>query len=339
MILILSTDEMEDTTNRVIDWLDYYKADYVRLNGTEFNQNVVIENGKMLLDSVALDRVNIIWNRRWISGLPIEKVKESYLDAIGAKNAYHLLSSLLSETRILRGCFNRLLAAKKWTTQPYMVTANKLENLTLAAVCGLQTPEYIITSKKKVLSRFLKKYNNVICKPIAEVPTFSAQTHENTTESLIIYTSSYIAEELLSTLPDSFQMSMFQQEIEKEYEIRVFYLNGACYSMAIFSQQDTQTSVDFRNYNRKRPNRNVPFTLPSQIENAIIQFCKKGKYNIGSIDLIKSKDGGYYFLEINPVGQFGMVSYPCNYNLEKKLAKYLIDEDQFISKRNLKELV
>ncbi|QHI35898.1 hypothetical protein IMCC3317_12460 [Kordia antarctica] len=339
MILILSRDELEDTTNRVIDWLDYFGANYVRLNGAEFNQEVVIEDGKMVLDSIDLDRVNIIWNRRWISKLPIDETKEAHLDAIGAKNAYHLLSSLLDETHALKACFNRLLASKKWTTKPYMVTANKLQNLTLATQCGLQTPKYIITTKKKIVSRFLKNHHRVICKPIAEVPTFSAQTNENTTESLIIYTSSYEADQLIEELPESFKMSMFQQEIDKEYEIRVFYLNGACYSMAIFSQQDPQTSVDFRNYNRKRPNRNVPFKLPLEIEDAIIEFCKKGGYTIGSIDLIKSKDGGYYFLEINPVGQFGMVSYPCNYNLEKKLAKYLIDEDQFISERNLKELV
>jgi D-alanine-D-alanine ligase-like ATP-grasp enzyme len=44
----------------------------------------------------------------------------------------------------------------------------------------------------------------------------------------------------------------------------------------------------------------------------------------GSIDLIYSTDEKYYFLEVNPVGQFGMVSYPCNYQLEKKIAIELI---------------
>ena len=98
--------------------------------------------------------------------------------------------------------------------------------------------------------------------------------------------------------------------------------------MAIFSQNDKQTSVDFRNYNDKRPNRTIPFSLPKGIEDKIIQFCEEGGYNLGSIDLIKSTNGKYYFLEINPKGQFGMVSYPCNYYLEKKLARHLIDENE-----------
>lgn len=45
--------------------------------------------------------------------------------------------------------------------------------------------------------------------------------------------------------------------------------------------------------------------------------------NCGSIDMILGNDGLYYFLEVNPVGQFGMVSGPCNYYLERKIANFL----------------
>jgi glutathione synthase/RimK-type ligase-like ATP-grasp enzyme len=48
------------------------------------------------------------------------------------------------------------------------------------------------------------------------------------------------------------------------------------------------------------------------------------KLNTGSVDLIFSEeDNKYYFLEVNPMGQFGMVSKPCNYYLEKEMAQYL----------------
>jgi glutathione synthase/RimK-type ligase-like ATP-grasp enzyme len=43
----------------------------------------------------------------------------------------------------------------------------------------------------------------------------------------------------------------------------------------------------------------------------------------GSIDMIVSTEGKYIFLEVNPVGQFGMVSYPCNYYIERDIADYL----------------
>ncbi|CEJ68525.1 hypothetical protein BN1195_00813 [Chryseobacterium oranimense G311] len=43
----------------------------------------------------------------------------------------------------------------------------------------------------------------------------------------------------------------------------------------------------------------------------------------GSIDMIKGRDGNYYFLEVNPSGQFRMTSLPCNYNLHFEVAKFL----------------
>ena len=51
-------------------------------------------------------------------------------------------------------------------------------------------------------------------------------------------------------------------------------------------------------------------------------------YNMGSLDVIKTKEGKYVFLEINPYGQFGMTSVPCNYYLDEKIAKFLIDETE-----------
>jgi hypothetical protein len=42
---------------------------------------------------------------------------------------------------------------------------------------------------------------------------------------------------------------------------------------------------------------------------------------------LQTPDGREVFLEVNPVGQFGMVSAPCNYHLEKKVAELLIRKE------------
>ncbi|WP_228414336.1 hypothetical protein [Chryseobacterium sp. CH21] len=114
----------------------------------------------------------------------------------------------------------------------------------------------------------------------------------------------------------------FQEKIEKDFEIRTFYLNGHCWSMAIFSQNDEQTKTDFRKYNKKKPNRNVPYLLPKHIEDKIELLMKSLDINCGSLDFIKAGEK-YYFLEINPIGQFSSLSRTCNYALEQKLAEYL----------------
>jgi len=45
--------------------------------------------------------------------------------------------------------------------------------------------------------------------------------------------------------------------------------------------------------------------------------------DFGSIDMIVSADNEYIFLEVNPKGQYGMVSHPCGYNLDYEIAKEL----------------
>jgi glutathione synthase/RimK-type ligase-like ATP-grasp enzyme len=97
--------------------------------------------------------------------------------------------------------------------------------------------------------------------------------------------------------------------------------------MAIFSTLDPQTRIDFRKYNWDKPNRTIPFKIPDKISDKIIQLMKTLNLNHGSIDLIVTPSEEFVFLEVNPVGQFGMVSDPCNYFLEKKIADYLIKND------------
>jgi len=65
--------------------------------------------------------------------------------------------------------------------------------------------------------------------------------------------------------------------------------------------------------------------LSEDLKEKIILLMKILDLNTGSIDLIKSTDEKIYFLEINPIGQYGMVSSPCNYYLDKLIAKTLIN--------------
>ena len=330
MILILSKSKKEETTNIVMDWLDHIEGDYYRLNGSDFLEKADIGNGHIQFEDFNSEAINVVWNRRWSSETLINNENEQHYDALGTRNGSALLRSLRSENAILRSYLLSKLLDKVWTTRPGKMSANKIRNLEIAKSCYLSVPEYIITSNKSTLNQFAKKHKRIISKPISETPFFSSSVEGDIVESLILYTKSFTADQIEEEISPTFFKSLFQQQIIKEFEIRVFYLNDVCYSMAIFSQNDKQTQVDFRNYNNKRPNRTVPFKLPIEVENNIKKFCKKAGYNIGSLDLIKSTDGKYYFLEINPVGQFGMVSFPCNYNLEKKLAKYLVDEDEKI---------
>ena len=74
-----------------------------------------------------------------------------------------------------------------------------------------------------------------------------------------------------------------------------------------------------------KPNRTVPFKLPPDIEAKVARLFALVKLNTGSVDFIVDQQGRFIFLEINPVGQFSMVSVPCNYFLEKMVATTLMN--------------
>lgn len=121
---------------------------------------------------------------------------------------------------------------------------------------------------------------------------------------------------------------MIQEKIDKAYELRIFYLCGEIFGMAIFSQSIDQTRVDFRKYNWEKPNRYEPVSVPKELKDKIKLLMNVLKLNTGSLDFIKAKDGNYYFLEINPTGQFGMMEGPCNYPLHKRVAQVLVAMDK-----------
>lgn len=164
---------------------------------------------------------------------------------------------------------------------------------------------------------FQKKHATVITKPIHSSFIYGDDAHW-----LPTYTE-LVTPDVLEQMNENFQPTLFQQYIDKKIEIRSFYLDGAFYSMGIFSQNDDQTKVDFRKYNDRVPNRTVPFKLPDSIEQKLHTLMQTLQFESGSIDLIYSSDEQFYFLEVNPIGQFGMVSYPCNYQLERLIANRL----------------
>ncbi len=195
---------------------------------------------------------------------------------------------------------------------------NKLEVLLKAKMLEITIPDsYIVSSKNRLID--LLKEKEIITKPYHEVifPIYDGKPYQN-------YTSE-ITNDNCEKIEEEFYPTLLQKKINKLFEIRTFYLFGKFYSMAIFSQQSTKTKLDFRNYNFEKPNRTVPINLPVGIEKKLNKLMRNLSLNMGAIDLIYTSTNEYVFLEINPVGQFGMISTPCNYYLEKLITNHLIE--------------
>lgn len=325
MILIISTHLGEYTTDLVIDWLDFKKINYKRINGVDLiKENFKIDFNCIEIrinnEIINLSNINTFWFRRL---LPYNYLLSEYGGLTKNSNLnIELIRNIQSEYNRIRDFISVFYKEKKWLSQIENSSLNKIEVLFNARQLGLIIPDSIITTSKNEVIKFRKKHYSIIVKSISEALGLIIDN-----EAYLSYTYA-ISNYDIDNLPENFYPSLIQENIDKDYELRIFYLSGSFYSMAIFSQNDEQTKTDFRVYNKEKPNRNVPFILPKHIEIKLDLLMKKMNLNCGSIDMIKSVNGEYVFLEINPIGQFGMVSKPCNYFLEEKVACFLDELDK-----------
>lgn len=317
MILILS-EEKDVSTVHIIEWLIHWEIPFFRINQEDsiyikkiqINNNndcdaVFVKNKK---DEISLKEIKAYWYRRGA----IYVDYPTFLTSIETETLKMEIENHLE--REMKVCVDYIHFLLDHT--PHIGTygirrLNKLKVLHLAANLGIIIPETLITISK--LDYLNSYHKDTITKSIEEGFSYNK-------ERLTTYTEDIEAKDI----PESFFPSLFQEKIEKEADIRIFYLKGHFYTMAIRSQQNKQTATDFRKYDFSKPARNFPFQLPKEEEIKLDQLMQKLHLESGSIDMVLTKEGTYVFLEINPVGQFNMVSVPCNYYLEKEFAQSLI---------------
>jgi hypothetical protein len=319
MILVLSYDGFEQGTDPVIDWLLYYQADFVKVTVRDFYSHKLDYKIDYINDKVVINgedyfnKINSVWCRRFIENVSFEesthwpysqatyelnREQASYFDSL-----YHLLKD------------------KKWLLNPRLGNINKINVQKEASLAGLKTPQTIVCNSRKELLNFHKEMGKVITKPIEFSGFFKAGS-----QTWATYTTE-MTYEMINALPENFVFSFFQQKIEAHYEVRVFYLDGDFYATAaIFDTESRMADIknsyqeDFLHWNN--------YELPEDIKTKLDKLMKTVGLNTGSIDLLKSKDDNeYYFLEVNPGGQYSAPSDRSNYDLEKKIAQWLIKND------------
>lgn len=171
---------------------------------------------------------------------------------------------------------------------PNRMGLNRMYALDLAKEMGLKVPEYAVITNYNQLEKLNKISDRFVSKAISN-GIYDFFGHD------AYYT--YTEAQDKADLPIKYKtISFFGNEFgEKSFEIRSFYLHGEFYSMAIFSQRNKQTSVDFRKYCTELPNKNEPFKLPDDIEEKLDKLYKKLDLNTGSADFIVDKEGNYVF--------------------------------------------
>lgn len=322
MMLILS-EQTDATTDVVCSWLNHYGCDYLRVNEEDAHNphvEIRIKDGKFTAlysdDSHVYDLsdVEICWYRRGFFKFHVEERLSDVSDSTNES----ITRFLGNEGKTLENFFYFLFGKKLSINHPANYNFNKLIALHEAADIGFKIPNTLLCRHSADLKKFVDENGSCITKSIQDIMPIRYGDRHLSAGKIERVDKRDLAH-------SEYWYSLFQKEIPKRYELRVFYFLGKQYAMAIFSQLDCESRLDFRDVdvNGDHPNRMVPYNLPKNIKTLIHKLMKRLKLESGSLDIIVTPDNDYYFLEVNPVGQFNFVSEICNYYIEKDIAKHL----------------
>lgn len=306
--MIYITTECQDLmTDLTIEWIISSGKSFKRFNDVNFTEPSEIYSKK---------DIRKFWQRRGAFNFLPPKLRYNFT------NKRELLNYIAKENREYNIYLEYYLKKKlglnyvgSFTKE--ISTNNKLINLDIAQEIGLNIPEYIVTSNKEELLRFYKKHKRIISKDLKSPVNIKTKKKNISSTGVKLVT-----EKSILKIQDYFSPIFLQEYIEKSFEVRIFVFSKKLYSMAIFSQQNEKTKVDFRNDDNINPNRCIPYKLNKKVELNIWKLLETLKFDTCSIDLIITPDNLVVFLEINPMGQFHWLSENCNYYIEKDIAEY-----------------
>ncbi len=308
MILIISRDS-DTTTDLVMEWLSHWGLPFLRLNEDLYEDVFVdyIQNIVRIKDVDTKD-IKVVWFRKFPNILMDEErdviQKQIYKSVIN----FRIREGISFREYLFQNLDDNNV---KWLTNPFFANENKLLQMKAAQRNGLNIPEtYILTSKKEIIN-LLKNKQEYIIKPFENCMHLMFRGKSIGMKTTVI--NSYIKD-----IPNEFPPSLIQKRIDKKYELRIFFLMGKFFTAKICDEDLSE--VDHRINMIYLKGRFENFNLPTEIEYKLCKVLQEIGLNCASIDMIIDSNDEYFFLEINPTGQFTYHSYYNNTYLEKEVA-------------------
>lgn len=315
---LLITNKEDITVDFIADKLNQKSLNYFRLNTEEIGNEIDIifnpnKNSLVIRDigknsTINLSDFHSVYFRR--PQLPDPPKDLTYGEQIFFNRE---ISTLLT------GIYH-FLSEKKWLNHPIDISyaENKIKQLLVAKELGFIIPDSLITNHSHSAKYFLEKNNNSVFKPLR-----SGQIPENSILPKILYTND-VDNHFINNIDriKSFP-TYFQKKVHKKYDIRVTVVNQQVFPAAIDSQLFPDSKTDWRAYSDILPHAKIE--LPDSISSKCLALTNHFKLNFAAIDLILDNNDNYYFLEINPNGQWAWIELLLSYPISNTIIDFLFN--------------
>lgn len=204
-------------------------------------------------------------------------------------------------TSALEG-FLALIPHSRWINHPAqnVQAGYKLEQIKRAAKLGFKVPRSLITQDVRVLHRFWRKCEgNVVIKPLSN----GYIDRGSATKDSLIYTNQLRQEDLSRSEDIARCPSLFQERIPKEVDLRVAVVDKTVAAVELIFRENGEQRLDVRRDNMVGVTHRAT-ELPRALVAKVKQLMCSYGLRFGAIDLLRTAGQNYYFLEINPNGQW-----------------------------------
>lgn len=203
-----------------------------------------------------------------------------------------------------------------WVNHPVSIygAENKLYQLKIAQRCGFPVPETYVGN---TLPENIHPERTYIVKSLD-----TAFFYDNGQE-MFTYSTMISGQELLNAEIQSAPV-IVQEYLRDKTDIRATVIGDAIFAVTI-TKNGCNIEGDWRK-NEKECLKYSPIDLPVTVQEQIRELMHKLGLHFGGIDLAVVKDT-YYFIEINPTGEWGWLVPTTKLPIDKAIVEFLVAGD------------
>lgn len=232
------------------------------------------------------------------------------------------LSSTHGEVRAtLFGMLESLNCFQIGKYSSYRRLDSKEEQMKVASHLGMLIPETCITNSPEEARRFVKAHPNGT---IAKMQS-SFAIYRNGVEN-VVFTNEIKEEDLENLETLQYCPMQFQEKLEKALELRVTIIGDEIFAFSVDSQKLSNAKLDWRREGVTLLKDWVPYELPLDVKNKLLELMDIYQINYGAIDIIVTPENKFYFLEINSAGEFYWLDKLIDGAITTHLSKVLLGQ-------------